>query len=220
MTMEDLTSLEISNLEKLELFKAGINALLAILTLSLGWFFGQRFTHNWTILQKKRELELATVNDLYKLYGEFFAVLKLWNYNKSIYKNNNRSKEMHWKLLKRATAAEAGIEAVVFKVASERDLAEKEVAWLGKFRQAYQQLRKSIKLNNVLNWNRSEHPEYVAFKTGAIKLALMINFGEQKYNWFEKFIFPKVSKIPDVDKAIKALLNITSNEWENNWRNP
>lgn len=203
---------------QLELLKAGLSAVIAILTLSLGWFFGQRLTHYWTIRQKKRELELATMSDIYKLYGDFFAIWKLWNYYLTEIEENNFPKETRWELLKRATAAEAGIEAVFVRLSSERNLKEEEIQCLGKFRQAYQRLREAIKENKKLDWYYSNHPEYIAFKTGATKLAWMINVGGQKYTFLEKkMFFREPFNMPTSTDASNALRRITSNEWENNW---
>lgn len=63
-----------------ELLKALLNVIVAIITLGFGWLVGQRLTVYWAIRQKRRELELSAVNEFYKLYGEFFAVWKLWSY--------------------------------------------------------------------------------------------------------------------------------------------
>ncbi len=57
-----------------EFLKAGLSAVVAIITLSLGWFIGQRLTHYWSVRQKNRELELSMANDFYKLYGIFFRL--------------------------------------------------------------------------------------------------------------------------------------------------
>lgn len=204
--------------QKLEFLKAALSAVVAILTLSLGWFFGQRLTHYWSIRQKKRELELAIVSDIYKLYGEFFSVWKLWNYYLTDIKQNNFPKETRWELLKRATTAEAGMEAVFVRLSSERNLNEEEIRCLSKFRQAYQRLREVIKENKKLDWYHSNHPEYVAFKIGATKLAWMINVGGQKYTYLEKrMFFHEPYNIPNFEDASNALRRITSNEWENNW---
>ena len=51
--------------------KAFSNAAVALVTLAVGSLY-------WTIRQKKRESLLATTDQFYAAYGEFFAVWKLW----------------------------------------------------------------------------------------------------------------------------------------------
>src|SRR5262249_42640723 len=52
----------------------------AVVTLGLGWVVGQRLTSYWSFRQKHREIDLSVAQDFHRLYGEFFAVWKLWNY--------------------------------------------------------------------------------------------------------------------------------------------
>jgi hypothetical protein len=53
-------------------------------------------------------------------------------------------------------------------------LTSKDIGTLGRFRQRYQQLRESIRDNVPLEWNHSEHPDYVEFKTLAPQVAAII----------------------------------------------
>jgi hypothetical protein len=45
---------------KLELFKAGLGMVVALLTLLATTLFGRRFSDAWNLQQKKRELNLVT----------------------------------------------------------------------------------------------------------------------------------------------------------------
>ncbi len=111
------------------------------------------------------------------------------------------------------------MEAVFVKLASEKNLKEDEVETLGKFRQAYQQLREAIRDNRVLDWSYFTHPEYLSFKVGATKVACMINLGSQKLTALERKIFGnELDDLPSKEVAANNLCKITSNVWEGNWR--
>ena len=135
-----------------------------IITIFIAWAFGHRLTAKWGDWQKRREQVRDAANGFYKLYGEFFAIWKLWNYSLGQKMNDEDLIERQWKLLERAAAAEASMETTMVKLASERILTDAEMAMLGRFRQAYQCLRQSIKRGKRLDWSYDKHPEYLAFK--------------------------------------------------------
>jgi hypothetical protein len=49
-----------------------------VLTLGLAWLVGNSLTTRWDTVKKQAELDLAAMEQFYKIYGEFFAVWKLW----------------------------------------------------------------------------------------------------------------------------------------------
>ena len=49
-----------------ELFKAGLTAIITVLGLILTWFFGLKFTTQWNIRQKQRELDLSAAEQFQK----------------------------------------------------------------------------------------------------------------------------------------------------------
>src|SRR4051812_33615839 len=89
-------------------------------------------------IHKAVELELSAANELYRLYGEFFAVWKLWNYHKLKISRSQgvevasereapaaaQNDDIRWDLMKRAALVDAGVEALLVKVTSERVLTE------------------------------------------------------------------------------------------------
>jgi len=83
-----------------------------LVTVILAWAVGNRLSASWAWWQKRREQAQASAGDLFKLYGEFFAVWKLWNLAL-----NKGETEQCWKLLERAAAAEASMEALLVKIA-------------------------------------------------------------------------------------------------------
>jgi len=184
-----------------EAIKASYSLIVSIVTLGLGWLVGQALTYRWNVRQKRREAQLSATQQFYGAYGEFFAVWKLWN---RLDRNCGFVEERQWDLHKRAAAAEAVIEGTLVKLSSELALNDVQLATLGKFRQAFQQLRQSIRAGRLLDWSHAEHPEYRAFKDLAVRVAALL-----AARWSDK--------PPTGDQAATQLLRITSNSWENSW---
>ncbi len=184
-----------------DLVKAVFTCVSGIVILSLGWFVGQKFTYKWNVRQKHRELQLSAVQQFYVAYGEFFAVWKLWN---RLDYSSAEKDARKWELHKRAAAAEAIIEGILVKLASELALGDEGIGDLGRFRQAFQQLRQSIRMEEPLPWPNSESPEYVTFKTLAVRVSALLGT-----EW------PDCR--PTSQLAADQLLAITSNRWEKSW---
>lgn len=187
--------------QKLELFKSVLSLGVSFLTIALGWLVGHRLTMRWNLRQKQRELDLMTAHDFHKLYGEFFAIWKLWNYSLRAECGCTVTRS---DLLVRACAAEGAVESLFVRLAAGRDLRETDIKTLGRFRQGYQTLRETIRDNKKLDWSSSTHPEYLAFKELATAVAVLI-----------------VSEQPPRDalalKRAEALISITSNRGEGRW---
>jgi hypothetical protein len=185
----------------LELAKTAIGP---VLTVGLAWLVGYRLTTFWNIRQKLAELNLAAATQFYQLYGEFFAVWKLWNYLKGqrgmpiLVKSAD---EARWDLLQRACSAEAGVEAILVKLAIDPSLTNSDIEDLGRFRQAYQSLRQAIRDDTPISWNSSSAPEYRTFKALACKVACILTSATSK----------------DMTTAQQTLDTITSNRWEHRW---
>jgi hypothetical protein len=182
-----------------EIIRALINIIIVIITLGISWLIGHRLTVYWAIRQKRRELELTVENEFYKLYGEFFSVWKLWAYCVSPRKGLKVSEMTRWSLLERACAAEGALEAIFVKLSSERTLSEFDIEILGRFRQAYQQLRESIRDNKDIGWWSHDQIEYSSFKRLAYLTACVITSRRLRKHKGD------------------VLIKITNNTWEENW---
>jgi hypothetical protein len=182
-----------------ELVRGGISLAVTLIGLGVGWLVGQRLTYQWNLRQKRRESELATAQDLQRLYGEFFAIWKFWN-------GSARGKEpaIGQDLLCRAAEAEGLLERVLVKLATERHLSPADRDTLGKFRQGYQQLRRVINLGQPLEWRSSEDPEYLAFKRLAVAVTLIV----QREGGVAQL---------SADEAFASLRDITANRQEKSW---
>jgi hypothetical protein len=180
----------------LELIKAIPTAIIAAVGALLAIVVGKQISEYWEIRKKRRELELATLNDFYRQYGEFFAVWKLWNQH--VTAPRPVKNDVAWKLLERASAIEAGIEATLVKITTERRITRESIDNMGLLRQAFRRLRISMKNDEELDWRYSEHEEYVAFKRLACTLTtlLLTSSDDQR---------------PTVEEATNALRQITAN---------
>jgi hypothetical protein len=187
-------------MNKPDLIKEAFSILNGVLFLALTWFVGQRLTHIWNIRQKRSELQLASLQQFYVAYGEFFAVWKLWN---RLDHHALSFDDRRWELLKRAAAAESTVEGILVKLSLEIDLKE-NADNLGRFRQAFQQLRESIRDTALLPWPSGDCPEYKTFKALAIVVAGLLNA-----KWSSSRICSR--------RARKQLETITSNQWEGAW---
>jgi hypothetical protein len=184
-----------------EAINASFSVVGAIIVLFLGWFVGQKLTYLWNVRQKRREFQLSASQQFYVAYGEFFATWKLWN---RLDHAAEGFEERRWELQKRAAAAEAIIEGTLVKLSSELMLSGEQISILGRFRQAFQQLRQAVRENRDLPWISSEDPPYVTFKILAIGVSALL-----ASEW------PNAS--PSLKEASDQLLEITSNKWEKNW---
>jgi hypothetical protein len=151
----------------MELFKA-----LLVVTGTV--IIGQGIVASWQMRNKRRELEIASALVLQQMYGEFKDIWRVWKVVKGAPKYGlTLPTDARFDLLRRATAAESKVEALVVKLAVERNLSTDEIEAIGLFRQGYQQLRQRIRDNKNMDYNY-EDPEYRLFNDLATKFAGII----------------------------------------------
>ncbi|MGB7979507.1 MAG: hypothetical protein WCF36_01800 [Candidatus Nanopelagicales bacterium] len=142
-----------------------ITALLAVLV-------GNRIALGVEIRRRAREYDLAASEEFFRLYGQFFALWKRWNYAVT---QDPAAAVVRDQFIKEAADAEGRLEALFVRVTTQRSLLKADVEALGRFRQAYQQLRESIRDGHRLkDWDSSDAPRYVGFKTLASQVALIL----------------------------------------------
>ena len=215
---------------ELELIKGGITLAVSLLTilaaLLIARLFGNALTVKWNIRQKRRELQLSAAHQFYDLYGEFFAVWKLWSYSRGagnvkgdVHGEDQLTPEhMRWDLYQRVCKADGQVEAMLVKVASERVFEtyakeDSEIETLCKFREAYKTLRLVIRDSEFLDWPHPSDPPYQAFKCVAAHVACLLNSGDVK----RKGLTRKLHYQPEEKEARKALELITSHDWHKSW---
>lgn len=198
-----------------ETVKAIPNLVVALLTLSLGWFVGNRLTAHWDERKKRREMDLLALGVFYEIYGQFFAIWKLWS---GVLTSLPPDEEFRRGLLERAAEAEGRLESLLVRLASERKLSARDCTLLGCLRQGFQSLRESVRDSEdlrsrlyrksdqkmlTLTWSGSEVPPYMAFKALAAFAADLLSKNS--------------SAGSKLDTASSALKLITSNDLEGTW---
>ncbi|MCA1702298.1 MAG: hypothetical protein LC808_03100 [Actinobacteria bacterium] len=190
------------------------NLSVALVTLIATWLVGNYITTLWDEVRKRREFELAALNDLYKVYGDFFSLIKLWSmhYRRPKYTFEISEVARH-ELVERAAATEARLEAFIVKITAERQLAVKDRDLLGAFRQACQSIRQSIASDADLGWHSDRAPGYLHFKALASwAVTSLIGSPPRRVFW------RRPEPGPSAWEASEALQQITSNMYENRWQ--
>ena len=84
----------------------------AVIVVVLGWAFGNRLAMRWNLRQKRREIDISKAQTFHSLYGEFFAIWKLWNYLVRDIGPKSLEGASRWSLLTRACEArrEVGVD--------------------------------------------------------------------------------------------------------------
>ena len=129
-------------------------------------------TNKWQVAQARRDRDLAGVVDFYRAYAQFFAIWKVWNSYSRERHPSTKLKELddgqRFDLLEEASRAEAGIEFMLLRIASEHPLRKEETAALWCLRTAVKQLRYAMRDNHPLNWWRTptvaHKPGYDAYE--------------------------------------------------------
>jgi hypothetical protein len=198
----------------------------------LAWLVGAQVTYIWDERRRRRESDLAALNDFYGAYGEFFTTWKLWDSHKQRrergYVLDKPPPGFQWKMLEQAEEAESEFEALLIKIVSERKLDERQQRLIRSFRQAYQSLRENIRMDKALAWwatepvNMPERLEgfrrYQAFKALAEYVARQLD-APVRPPWWKRVLTRMTRALSRRDhrnsddrESIDALRSITSRE--------
>lgn len=207
----------------LEAFKSFLSLIGPLLGLLVTVLVLNQLSTKWTIHQKKKEMVISTLNDLYKLYGEIVSIVKLYRklefYDDTIYKEAKDKKEIMKKIVEETYNIEGKWEANPVKIASEKELNDTELEILGRFRQAYQSIREHIERDEKVPWSRSDESEYLTFKRLTYLVARIIQSSMHvKFSW-RNILTPEYESYTQKNKD--ALRIITANYWEereHGWR--
>jgi hypothetical protein len=179
-----------------EIIKTIIGGVVPVVIAAVG---GQWIVNQYQLAQKKREsrLELArfvrerqyeSLEQLYSLFGQFMSLYRIINSEDT----DLTDIDIRQNLLRRCAEAEAGVDAVILRVASEftheyqASLAES----LGNLRQSVQIWRERISEGKRLPFISSEQQDYVRFKTAFAQAATYLAasiFGSLELQNFTNF---------------------------------
>ncbi|MEU7825525.1 hypothetical protein [Catellatospora sp. NPDC049133] len=90
--------------------------------------------------RKRREADLAAAEQFYAVHGEFHGLWQEWTAVRRQTFSAADREQHRWTLFGRATAADARVEGLVTRLATERHLTDRERTLLGCYRQAYRTL--------------------------------------------------------------------------------
>ena len=173
------------------------------IAVGLAWLVGNRLSFKWDLRRKYRELDVESLQEFYRLYGEFFSLLKLWDSWKRRAIPDTTDQPALDHILERATNAEGRLEALLLKIASERELGIAEQDILGAFRQGYQTLRESMREDRAVNWNYSNYEPYAAFKVLACAISNFLS-ADRPVN---------LRQVPS-ESSVRSFRQLTSNAYE------
>lgn len=189
---------------------------VALLTLGLGWLLGNGIASRWEEVKERRALELAALERFYQLYGEFYALWKLWSIHKSptYLSDYERDPSTVWRLLERAAEVEGGFESILVRLTQERRLDATDVQELARFREGYQCLRESIREDKALDWKANPSKGEPAHKYGEFK-RLASHVAHLLSHTSRRIIRPP--DLPFPSEATNALAGATSVEFRGEW---
>jgi hypothetical protein len=157
-----------------------IKTLLSILVLLITWIIGQKILSLWDKQKKRKEIDAELATEFHGVYAEYKTIIRLWHVQCTYMSEVLTDPfDKRWDLLMRATNAEARVEALLIKLATERQLSEGNCSDLGYFRQAYQQLRESIRTGRDLHHNYGSI-EYNLFHKLSTAISHLISNRENK----------------------------------------
>jgi hypothetical protein len=183
------------------------NLLAGILIAGIAAFIAVKVTDKYTAkLEDKRarhQRDLAAAEELYRVYGLFFAAWKSWEYHSRPSDKRDpppASPERLDQLISEAASAEGSYEAFVIRLSLEHELNVKDRAAMCCLRIALKQLRYAIRDEQPLTWWRSApSPEYEAFKKLMPSVAGILVDTKGSNSW------------PTTDARTRAIAEITGN---------
>jgi hypothetical protein len=166
-------------------FVAGVG--IAVVVALLAWLVTERYAAVRQAQAARQERNLAAAEELYTVYGHFFAAWKAWEHLKrrdggdasdSSYAQRQRE------LLALASQAEGAYESLIIRISLEKALTDNDRRALWALRFALKQLRYAIRDDRLLDWWRSDGPpasaraagfrDYQAFKSLVLRVASIL----------------------------------------------
>ena len=161
----------------------------------------------WARARHRRELDSAALARFYDVYGMWLATWRSWSGCKG-----GKIKELNpGELVRQAAAAEGQFEALLIKIVNERRLSLAERDRLGRFREGYQQLRKSIEDDEELAFRvtrDNERTAYAAFKSLAVEFAALLD-GRRRAPARHPLSLREMGRRPTLEQAQVAFAAVT-----------
>ncbi|WP_181309621.1 hypothetical protein [Nocardioides campestrisoli] len=159
---------------------------VALVVAAIAWFGTDRFARRQEAARARHERSLAAAEELYAVYGGFFATWKAWEFARG----RDRAEvdrvpaELRQELLEQAAEVEGRYESLVVRTALEHRLAVTDRTGLWALRFGLKELRTAIREDAPLGWWRTDDPatpehhlgarKYVAFKALTARVAQLL----------------------------------------------
>lgn len=196
-----------------------VTALVTVLGTSVSaWLVGTQVAYRWDEVKRRRDLDLAAVNDFYRCYGNFLETWRVWNTHKRYAAPGVAPHDVQWQCLVKASAVEGDLERLLMKLASEQRLDARQVLLLSCFREAYKALREAIRTDQGLRWasrtsqDTVEFREYRAFKSLAVYVAGLLQHSQARW-----VVGRRPRDVPSEQESRTAHLNITGAARVRDW---
>lgn len=146
---------------------------VAVVVAAIAWFVTGRFAQRQEAAKARHQRLLAAAEELYGVYGQFFATWKAWEFARGRRRDQTSTvaDEVRLPLLTQAAQVEGRYESVIVRVALEHhlDLPERTAMWSLRF--ALKELRSAIRDDSPLGWWRTDDPASPQEHAGALRYA-------------------------------------------------
>lgn len=144
---------------------------VAVFVALIAWLVTDRFAQRRESSRAQHDRNLAAAEELYAVYGQFFAAWKAWEFVRGRRRDEKGTltPETRRELLEKAAEAEGRYESLIVRVAVEHRLSVTDRAALWSLRFALKELRKAIREDVPLGWWRTDDPTFPESHLGALK---------------------------------------------------
>jgi hypothetical protein len=185
--------------------QAASGLVVALVGAGVAWWLSKTYGER----RARQERNLAAAEDVYRVYGHFFAAWKAWDFlsRKGASSVPPDTDPRVAAVLEQAATAEGEYETLLLRIAMEQDLSAEDERALWCLREAIKELRYSIRNREPLTWWSSDiHEEssgYEAYQTVKGLVALVTQILVRP--------LPRGTRRPGLPRSITLFRSITGN---------
>lgn len=146
-------------------------SVVAVVVAVIAWLGTGRFAQRQEAARARHQRDLAGAEELYGVYGQFFACWKAWEFARGRRPTEKGvvQEELRQQLLEHASEVEGRYESLIVRAALEHQLGTDERMALWSLRFALKELRGAIRDDVPLGWWRTDDPSHPDVHAGAQK---------------------------------------------------
>lgn len=143
--------------------------VVAVVVAVIAWQGTDRFAQRQAAARATHERDLKAAEELYSVYGEFFAAWKAWEFarGRNPARKGTAPEGVRQELLEQAAHVEGRYESLIVRVVVERRLSSADRTALWSLRFALKELRGAIRDDAPLGWWRTDDPSNPEAHAGA-----------------------------------------------------